>query len=158
MKLKVLVLFLSLFLINTVVSVVPASGQNIGSLSFIHQLGDKEKASLEDGVTFFVLTMGQTSSSFDANVAALKAKTLLNDSKYDKNAPLRRGLLAGMICRYLKLGDSLFYKIFGTDRYAFRACIAAGLMDVDGSEWDILSGEELIEIMARVGEYGGGGK
>ncbi len=43
--------------------------------------------------------------------------------------------------------------MFRTERYAFRACASRGLMDANNSEWDKLSGEELLEIMAKVSEF-----
>ena len=44
--------------------------------------------------------------------------------------------------------------LLGREGYAFRACVAHGIMDHDGSEWDKISGEELIEIMSKVTESG----
>jgi hypothetical protein len=70
---------------------------------------------------------------------------------------MRKGVAARLLARYLGLTDSLLYDIFGSERYAFRACVAAGIMVADGSEWDAVSGEELLEIMRRVAEISGVG-
>jgi hypothetical protein len=55
-----------------------------------------------------------------------------------------------MIAGKLNLGDSLMYMILPLERYAFKACIAENIMQTEGSEWDAVSGGELIEIMTAV--------
>jgi hypothetical protein len=42
------------------------------------------------------------------------------------------------------------YSIFGTERYAYTSCVSLKLMGGGKSEWDYLSGSELIEIMSKV--------
>jgi hypothetical protein len=57
-----------------------------------------------------------------------------------------------MIARYLDLKDLLLYRLFKIERYAYQACVAAEIMEANRSEYDKLSGEELIEIMSTVDE------
>lgn len=118
---------------------------------FLIALGEKKQATVEDAVTLYTYLLGKIPGTFKANVDNLKKEAILKASKdYRPDQRLRKGLLAGMIARHLKLKDSLLYLIFGTDRYAHRACIADAIMETEGSEWDPLSGDQLIEIMGIV--------
>ncbi|MFH0975302.1 MAG: hypothetical protein V1874_05905 [Spirochaetota bacterium] len=132
------------------------SAQNLQSIEFINNVADKDKALYADGINFFMLVTGKKIQSFEENIRVLNREGITTGITLTKNSPLRRGALALMLARYLRLGDSLFYKIFGTERYAYRACAANKLMSYDGSEWETLSGGELIEIMTNVSELTGG--
>ena len=131
------------------------SAQNIKQIIYINNLGDKKTATFEDAVNFFVISLNGNPAGFKGNINSLKKVKIIIDEKYGPNDKLRRGMVAIMIARYMKLDNSLFYLIFKTERYAFRACVAKKIMQNDQSEWDILSGEELIEIMAIVDEVRG---
>lgn len=132
------------------------SAQNITNIDFINTTADKDTASFEDGVHFFMLTSQKKIQSFEENMKLLNKEGITTGINYAKTAGLKRGALALMIARYLKLTDSLFYAVFNTQRYAYRACAANNIMSYDGSEWDILSGGELVEIMTKVSEKTGG--
>jgi hypothetical protein len=142
-----------LFIILTLIMTAgTAWSQAVAPVNFVNQLGDKKQATFGDAVTIYLLTLGKDPKGFNIDVQALTGMGILKDNDYKADTPLRRGMIANMVARHLKLGDSLFYNIFGTERYAFRACIAARLMEAEGSEWDDISGEELLEIMSSV-EY-----
>jgi len=130
--------------------------QDMGSLAFINDLADKKTATFGDAVKLFVVTLDRNSAGFRQDLNVLKKAGVATGYDIKEKAPLRKGVVARMAARYLKLDDSLWYDLFGTERYAFRACVAAEIMIVDGSEWDTVSGEELIEIMRRVGDRSGG--
>jgi hypothetical protein len=130
--------------------------QNIANIEFINTVADKDKTTFADSVHFFMLTAGKKIQSFDENMKVLNREGITSGINLVKDSPLRRGALALMLARYLKLGDSLLYAIFKTERYAYRACAANNIMSYDGSEWDTLSGGELVEIMTKVSEMTGG--
>ncbi|MBN2402827.1 MAG: hypothetical protein JXN64_10560 [Spirochaetes bacterium] len=130
--------------------------QNIANIEFINNIADKNKTTFENGIHFFMLTAGKKVQSFEDNMKLLNREGITSGINYSKESPLKRGALALMIARYLKLGDSIFYAIFKTERYAYRACAANNIMSYDGSEWDTLHGSELIEIMTKVSELTGG--
>jgi hypothetical protein len=130
--------------------------QNISNIEFINTTADKDRAFYSDGIHFFMLVTGKKVQSFEENIKILDREGITSGITFIKNSPLRRGALALMLARHLKLGDSLFFAIFKTERYAYRACAASNLMSYDGSEWDILSGGELVEIMSKVSELTGG--
>lgn len=136
-----------------------AGAQGMGSLTFIENLGNKKAATLGDAVTFYLLTLDKPSQGFKADVKALERLGVLKPgslAEYGQKKVLRKGVIAGMVARHLKLRNSLWYIVSGFDRYAYRACVDAKIMPPQGSEWDKVSGEELIEIMRRVGERSGG--
>lgn len=69
---------------------------------------------------------------------------------YKNDATLTRGMVALMTAKYLDLKGSFMYNLFGTERYAVKACIAEGIMDEDSSGNDIMSGADLIEVLGRI--------
>jgi hypothetical protein len=137
---------------------LPAFSQDAASPAYLPELSEKKQATFGDAVSLFVMTLGRRPANFAAERDFLVRENVLVNKKDKENDPLRRGTLALMAARYLKLGDSLMYAVFGTGRYAFTACVANDIMYYQGGERDVLSGDELIEIMARVGEKAGGAK
>jgi hypothetical protein len=133
---------------------VSAFTQYLPSVNFIDQLDDKKIATYEDAVAFFMIEIGIPPAGFEYNKIILDRTGITKGMTYLKNTPLRRGMISLMIARHLKIKDSLFFLISGSERYAFRACAAFGIMDENNSEWDPLSGEELIEIMSRLSAQG----
>ena len=120
------------------------------SLPFITNLGEKQKATFGDAVTLFMYATNKAPRGFAKDSTMLKESGILTGMDYEEQRPLRRGMIARMVARYMHLTGSLLYNIFGTERYAYVACIQARIMDPDASEWDILSGEELIEVISRM--------
>ena len=127
---------------------IPLLAQNFNSVMAINDLADKKTATFEDAVFMFMLQTKKNPVNFATNMKILDKEGITSGFKYKKDQPLRRGIVSKMIARYLKLKDNLFYLMSGSERYAFRACVAHGIMDENNSEWDKLSGEELIEIMS----------
>ena len=130
--------------------------QNTSNITFINEIADKDEASFADGVYFFLLIMGKTPESFDQNIDTLNQEGITAGIELEEDSPLKRGALALMMARHLNLKDSLLFMMLKTERYAYRSCIANGIMHYNGSEWDKISGGELIEIMTRVSDVTGG--
>jgi hypothetical protein len=121
-------------------------------MNFINNLAEKKSVTFGDAVTMYIYTLGKAPAGFNADVATLKGMNLLKAKQYEKEKPLRRGMLALMVARHLKLKGSLLYLMFDTRRYAHRACVAEKIMDVNTSEFDKISGDELLEVMAIVSD------
>jgi len=121
-------------------------------INFINELAAKKAVTFGDTVRMYMYTLGRAPAGFDADVKTLKGMKLLKADRYDRDKPLRRGMLALMVARHLKLKGSLFYLMFDTRRYAHRACVAEKIMDVNSSEFDKMSGDELLEVMAIVSD------
>ncbi|MBP7602568.1 MAG: hypothetical protein KBA15_01465 [Spirochaetes bacterium] len=152
MKLKTAVMLLAMLF------VLPAVAQDMTNINFYAELGDRPVATVGDAVKLFALTMGQKPRDFNTGKQYLVKEGVFPDKSYAESDPLRRRTAAYMAARYLKLGDSLMYSMFKNERYAVVACGANGIMPADKSEWDVLSGAELMEIVARVAERAGAEK
>ena len=143
MKSKFLCILILLF-------TIPLFSQGI---NYINNLGEKKVATYDDALRMFMMEIRKNPAGFNANKRVLDRAGITVKMDYKKDQNLRRGILCKMIARYLDIKDSLFYLMFRTERYAFRACVSRGLMDANNSEWDKLSGEELLEVMAQVSEF-----
>ena len=145
------------FIITSLLLVVTSAfSQAPGNIAFIHEMTDKDVVTFGDAVKFFTLIVNNKSESFKKDVEFLKGKGALEKIEYNKDTPIRRGELSLMIAKYFDLGDSLMYMILKIPRYAFRACVANGIMNFQASEWDFVDGGELIEIMYKVSKLSGG--
>jgi hypothetical protein len=130
--------------------------QEASGIARINEIADKDLATYADGVYFLVLLLGKTPVSFNENLDILNQNGITLGIVSEENSPLNKGAFSLMMARHLNLNDSLLYKIFKSKRYAFRACVANGLMSENGSEWDKISGGELIEIVTKVSDLTGG--
>lgn len=134
---------------------ISAFAQDLNQLEWLNDLDSKSTATYGDAVKIFAMQTSGRSSSFKADSSLLEKSGIALDG-YSESENLSRGMLAKMTARYLDLGGSLMYMISGAERYAFRACVAEGIMRGDGSENDVISGPELVEILGRVSEIRGG--
>jgi len=150
-RIKQLLIILSVILFFSITSFA----QDASQLEWLSDLDEKPAATYGDAVKIFALQTSGKSSSFKADSALLEKKGIALDG-YVEGEELSRGMLAKMTARYLDLGGSIMYMIFGTERYACSACIAYGIMRPDGSSNDVISGPELVEVLARVSEVKGG--
>jgi hypothetical protein len=115
-----------------------AYAQAFDEIGFLDTLGKKNKANVSDALALFSLV-------FEKKQPA-KADTA-------NNVPLKKGFIALKVAQYLNLTDSIIYTLFRKERYAFRVCAAHKLLNEDGSENDLMSGEELIEFLRLASEY-----
>jgi len=143
---KINSMLLAIIMIFGLIINLPA--QDMGQIEWLSDLDQKKTAVYGDAIRLFALQEGRQS------VKPLTGTGIELDG-YSQGDTLTKGMLAKMTARYLDLGGSIMYSIFGTERYAFRACIANGIMRADGSENDIISGPELLEVIGRVSEIKG---
>ena len=130
--------------------------QGVADVEFLNQVADRPVATVGDAVGLFTMFYGERRPAFSANLAFLQQKGVAGGRALAEGDSLRRGDLALMSARYLRLGDSLMYAILGTGRYAVTVCVANEVMEPAGGEWDVLSGGELVEIVRKVAEKAGG--
>lgn len=151
MKIKHIIIVLSFILFSGIFSFA----QDVNQLEWLSDLDGKSIATYGDAVKIFALQTSGKSSLFRADSTLLERNGIALDG-YMESEELSKGMLAKMAAGYLDLGGSLMYIIFGTERYAYRACIAYGIMRADGSENDLISGPELVEVLGKVSEMKGG--
>lgn len=143
-KLSLLISAVLMFILSTA-----SFAQDMNQIEFLSSLDQKQTATYGDAIRLFALQEGKKS-------AEVLSGTGIELGGYSQGDTLTKGMLAKMTARYLDLGGSLMYLIFGTERYAYRACIAYGIMRADGSENDIISGPELVEVMGKISDMKGG--
>ncbi len=141
---SILISALFTFILSTV-----SFAQDVSQIEFLSLLDKKQTATYGDAIRLFALQEGKKS-------AEALTGTGIELGGYSQGDTLTRGMLAKMTAHYLDLGGSLMYLIFGTERYAYRACIAYGIMRGGGSENDIISGPELVEVMGKISDMKGG--
>ena len=135
---------IKVFWINILLLMILSSfgiSQDISSIVFINELDAKRTATYGDALRMFEFQEGTSRSGS----YMLKG--------YNDDVRLTKGMASLMTARYLKLNKSLMYKIFDIERYAFRACLADKFFSIDGSENDLMSGPELIELFSKINEY-----
>jgi hypothetical protein len=131
--------------------------QDTSQIAFLSELDNKTTATYGDALTLFRFQTGAIVPKAGAAVPKKKAPVTAGNeifmlSGYSESDTLTRGMAALMTAKYLDLGGSFMYLIFGTERYAYRACIANGIMISEG----IISGPELLELFSKIDEYKGG--
>jgi len=144
-NMKKLITIISILFFSTL-----SFSQQLNEINYTLSLDTKEIATYGDAVTMFTFQLNSRAGDFDQNFRVLKD---IVKTKYDKDKPLRKGNIAYMTARYLKLNDSLMFRITGFERYAYRTCVAHKIMYGDGSENDIMSGSELLEVFSKISEY-----
>ena len=137
--------FIKVFSINILLLMILSAvgvGQDISQITFINELDGKSSATYSDALSMFRFQAGASNSYML--------------SGYSDDSKLTKGMVSLMAARFLNLKQSLMYNIFGIERYAYRACLADNLFSGDGSENDLISGSELIELFSRVNEFRSG--
>ncbi len=117
----------------------------LNQADLLSELDNKEHATYGDALELFKL---QTDSAIGSREKDDSKSFILNG--YEENSILTMGMASLMTARYLNLGGSFLYLIFGTERYAFKACVANNLLNANGSENEKMSGSELIELFSRI--------
>lgn len=126
--------------------------------SYFRELVNKGNATVYDGYRVIaILLSGQDNP--DATYTELQSalaglKTIPTDWKSKKESDfLTRSELAYILFTSLEMKGGLTTRIFGvSERYAFRECVDKKLI-VEGYADQLLSGEELISILAEAEKY-----
>ena len=124
--------------------------------SYFRELVNKGNATYYDAYRMMaILESGQDTP--DANYDELKkglAELKIIPKDWEKESEfVNRGELAYMLFKSLEMKGGLTVKIFGVScRYAFRECVDKKLI-VEGFAGQLLSGEELISILAEAEKY-----
>jgi hypothetical protein len=146
--------FLTVFMIAA--QIVLFSGNSGAQTSALRGLEDKGTATFEDGCRGIaaLLKLPEASDPFDKLLEVLRKEKLVSKRwKAEPDASLTWGRISYMLCRALKIRGGLIMTLTGTtERYAFRECVAKGLMP-RGSKGRYLSGADLMAILYRAEIY-----
>lgn len=105
-----------------------------------------------------VILKGLENELFDATAQAafLEEQNMIPPrllGRFDPQAPLRRSVAAYMFCRALGIRGGAIGTLMGlNERYAMKELVFKGIM-ASGNANDIISGEELVSMTNRAGEY-----
>lgn len=124
---------------------------------FFHNLASSSRVSNDEALhALMLLALDEDpTTTYEDRVAAAKAAGWLNAS-FDEPADLvvRKGLVAESLVRMLRIDNSVMLGIFGpTGRYAVRELIALGIMPVESTERQAMSGAELVGILGRARDH-----
>jgi hypothetical protein len=147
-KIKFLLVIIFSFTINYSLSQENPKRIQANNIQYLDNLSIKQTASINDAFALYYFYKYNKNSNFKIHRNAIIELKIIDSDKYNNaNLALRRGLLAKIVAVELNLKKSLMYLIFKNERYAYRACIAEEIMSPGKSNNDIISGQELIEII-----------
>ena len=121
--------------------------------AYLEKLSKKEKASYQDAVYLVAAYTGKLSenSSFNDHIDLLKKEyPKLKEKKPERI--LRIGDLAYLICTVKNIKGGIWYSVSKSGRYATRELIYKQIFPQGVSEWDIVSGMELLNTLGKVAE------
>lgn len=121
------------------------------------KLIDKDIATYEDGCRAILcfVDMPAETMTFGPLTTELKNRDIIGKRwKYKADKPLKREIMAYMICKVLKIKGGLTMRIFGiTKRYAYLECQQRiGIMPT-GNSRIYLSGHDLLAVVYRMEQY-----
>jgi hypothetical protein len=145
-------------LLVIIIALLMLTGVSYSDTSYFRELVNKGNATYYDA--FRIATILQTGkdnpkAKFDELRDNLLADKIIPSNWGDKKESdfLSREDLAYMLFKALKLKGGLTIKLFGlSPRYAFRECVDKKLL-ASGYPGQLLSGEELVSILANSGEF-----
>ena len=139
-KYIICIIIVSLFTLNLF-------SQEKTQAEFLSELDNKDTATYGDALAMFSLQSGGAISV--NSISEPKGYSLQN---YEEGAPLTTGMASLMTVKYLNLDGSFMYLLFGTERYAYKACVSNNLFNKNGSENEKMTGLELIELFSRISD------
>ncbi len=147
--------YLLLFLVFAIVSPMLVFTQNNTMFKYLNSIDKKNETTIDDGVILILYMLKKNvPASYNARIKLMKKLGFMDNSfSKKKNDRLTRGDISLMIAKVLKLKGSFLYNLFGTGRYSYRLLVYHNLMPISKSEWDSISGEELIEAIRLASEY-----
>lgn len=139
---------LIIFLIFSINFLYPNQGD------FLNLLSEKKNAAFEDCIaSFCYLYEMEVKDDFNENLELLKQKIKYFPKKYSKEKLLTFGDFSVFAAQYLNLKSGMFYMAGKNGRYASRELIIINIIPLYTSEWDIISGLELIRLLQKVDDY-----
>ena len=124
---------------------------------YLQRLEHQRQARKVDGVYVVMVLLGKQKdfASFPEQFSYLKQNGYFPqyETGSDLNEPLRKGELAFMLCKTLKIKGGVHLRLFGlSERYAFSELIFQGIMPY-GNQQEIVTGPELISIFNQSVDY-----
>jgi hypothetical protein len=142
---KIFVLFILFFSIY---------GLFCSQVEFINNLLEKKTALFSDCITSFCYLKGiDASSDFQSNLKELNKTVKFVPLNIKGNKELTIGDFSLLAAEYLDLKTVLLFIASNSPRYATRELIEINILPLNTSEWEKVSGVELIKLMQRIYTY-----
>lgn len=127
---------------------------NAEQADFFSKLSEKEFATFSDCVTAYCyFNQIDVKDDFEENINNLKTIIPKMPKKYNADDMLTTGDFSLLTAQHLGLKSGLFYLATKTGRYAARELYIIGIIPLNTSEYEKISGLELIEYLQKVVEY-----
>lgn len=140
------IIFFTIFFTNSVFA---------NQAEYLNKLSEKKQASFNDLVyTFcYMLQKDPSSDNIQVNLSLIKDRIKYLPKKYSADKPLTIGDFSLFTMQYLNIKSGIFYMASKSGRYAVRELSLIGIVPYNTSEWENMSGMELINLLQKVGEY-----
>jgi len=126
--------------------------------SYFEKLVSRKISYRRDGCMTLAVLMGVEKQypNLDSQIAFMKERGIIPPkytADFSPDEPLRKGLAAYMFYEALGIDGGLWIRLFGiSQRYALKELVFEGIM-ISGNKHDIVSGEELISILAGCADF-----
>ncbi|OHD16859.1 MAG: hypothetical protein A2086_12370 [Spirochaetes bacterium GWD1_27_9] len=122
--------------------------------SFIDDLSTKKNATFSDCVKMFCFMYNvEVTDEFSQNVKNLSKFVKYFPKGYSANKKLTVGNFSLFAVQYLKINGGLFYLATKSGRYATRELIFRDILLFNTSEYEEISGVDLIRFIHKVVDY-----
>jgi len=123
-------------------------------IEFINELTTKKYVTMSDLIiSFCYLYNIEVSTDFETNVKSLSKFIAKLPKKLNKDRVITMGDFSLIAAQYLKLKSGLFYLATKSGRYALRELMLVNIIQTNTSEFEKISGEELLKYLEKVIEY-----
>lgn len=121
---------------------------------FFTQLSEKEYATFSDCVVSYCYFRNiQVTDNFDKNVMALQEQITKMPKNLSEDKSLTVGDFSMLTAQHLNIKSGLFYLASKAGRYASRELFQLNIIPLNTSEFEKISGLELIQLLQKVVEY-----
>ncbi len=128
--------------------------ETVSQEEFLRTVVEKQFSIFSDCVSAFCyLYKINVQDKFDTNVKNLKENIKHFPKKYSQDEKLTFGDFSLFAMQYLKLKSGMFYMAGKSPRYAIRELILLDLIPYNTSEWEKMSGLDLISYIQKVVDY-----
>ncbi len=125
-----------------------------GQIEFIYSLESKEEIVYEDLVTMFCyLTGHDASDDYEAKLAYLSERIDKLPQQKGRTDRVTLGDFSLLAVQYLNLNGGILYTISRSGRYALRELIYRGILSGNLSEYELLTGTSLLNLVQKVEYY-----
>jgi hypothetical protein len=123
-------------------------------IEFTSGIYDKQVVTFTDGVTMYCYMYKlPVDTDFSKNVESLKGSIKYFPAKYDADTVFTIGDFSLFAMQYLKLNSGMFYLAARNGRYATRELMIRNIIPFNTSEYEKISGQELVTLIQKVVDY-----